>query len=55
MCVYIDIFIRGQEQMIDGTVYKLFYLADDHTNSVFEKVFVADDDVLKNIRFSFNN
>lgn len=38
-------------QKVIAQAYKLFYLEDDHTNSVFEKVFICNYEVLKKIRY----
>ena len=40
---------------IHGKAYKLFYLTDDQTNSVFEKVFICNNDVLKNIKYGIQS
>lgn len=34
-----------------GQSYKLFYLVDDYANSVFEKVYLCDNYVIKSIMY----
>lgn len=41
-------------ETVSGQVYKLFYLFDDYANSVFEKVSLCDNYIIKSIRYGFH-